>query len=363
MKPSAEIATKADFSRIRYAQVWEDADILTEALAVGPDDDVLSIASAGDNVLSLAAAGPRRVVAVDLSPAQLACLALRIAAFRTLDHGDILGLVGSRSSASRTALYRACRSALDPASREFWDDRPRVIESGIGAGGKFESYFRLFREFALPLVHSQATVGRLLGHREPAERAAFYDRTWNTWRWRAMFRVFFSRTVMGALGRDPSFFRFVEGSVADRILARTQHALAVLDPSENPYLHWILTGTHGEALPHYLREENFAAVRANLDAIVPRLGAIESALDGAFTKFNLSDVFEYLPPDAGRELMRRLLDAAAPGARMAYWNMLAPRRGAEWMPEKLMPLGDLAADLFARDRAFFYSAFLVEEVR
>ena len=30
----------------------------------------------------------------------------------------------------------------------------------------------------------------------------------------AMFRMFFSRTVMGRFGRDPSFFRYVEGDVA-----------------------------------------------------------------------------------------------------------------------------------------------------
>ena len=31
--------------------------------------------------------------------------------------------------------------------------------------------------------------------------------------------------------------------------ARTRHALTELDPADNPYVHWILTGTHGDALP------------------------------------------------------------------------------------------------------------------
>ena len=30
----SEAAEHADFSRIRYAQVWEDADVLVEALGV-----------------------------------------------------------------------------------------------------------------------------------------------------------------------------------------------------------------------------------------------------------------------------------------------------------------------------------------
>ena len=54
--------------------------------------------------------------------------------------------------------------------------------------------------------------------------------------------MFFSRTVMGRLGRDPEFFRYVETDVAASILDRTRHALSVLDPAQNPYVYWILTG-------------------------------------------------------------------------------------------------------------------------
>ena len=70
-------------ARIRYAQVWEDADVLLEALDVQPGHVCVSIASAGDNALALLTQQPARVVvALDLSPAQLACLELRVAAYR-----------------------------------------------------------------------------------------------------------------------------------------------------------------------------------------------------------------------------------------------------------------------------------------
>lgn len=42
----SEVEDYADFNLIRYAQVWEDADILLEALEIKNDDNVLSIASA-----------------------------------------------------------------------------------------------------------------------------------------------------------------------------------------------------------------------------------------------------------------------------------------------------------------------------
>ena len=117
----AEIAGRADFSAVRYAQCWEDADVLLEGLDIRPGHACLSIASAGDNVMAMLARGPDRVIALDLSPAQIACLELRVAAYRALDHGGLLELIGSRPSRRRDALYRRCRSLLSADARRFWD--------------------------------------------------------------------------------------------------------------------------------------------------------------------------------------------------------------------------------------------------
>src|SRR3974390_1287912 len=103
-----EAATRADFSIIRYAQCWEDADALLSALDPQPGHVCFSIASAGDNALALLSRGSARVIAVDLNPAQLACLELRVAAYRELAHGELLEFVGSRSSRRRTDLFRRC---------------------------------------------------------------------------------------------------------------------------------------------------------------------------------------------------------------------------------------------------------------
>ena len=59
---------KIDHSTLRYAQCWEDADILLEALDIQPGDTCLSIASGGDNTLAMLGKGPERVIAIDLNP-------------------------------------------------------------------------------------------------------------------------------------------------------------------------------------------------------------------------------------------------------------------------------------------------------
>lgn len=363
---ASEAAEHADFSAIRYAQCWEDADILLAGLDIRPGDTCLSIASAGDNALALLCQSPARVIALDLNPAQLFCLELRVAAFRELSHPELLELIGSTPSRQCPQLYRRCRPLLTTAACTFWDNRPEMIESGIGSAGKFERYFALFRERILPLVHTRTRIEQLLAGGDESQRASFYLQEWNTWRWRLLFRLFFSRFVMGRLGRDPSFFRYVQGSVAERILDRTRHALTELDPAENPYLQWILTSRHTRALPCALRPENFEIIRSNLDRLEWRCQPLETFLeeegDAAIDRYNLSDIFEYMSEANYRQLLERLCRAGRPGGRLAYWNMLAPRRRPESLAAQLRPLDEVAQRLFREDKAFFYSAFIVEEI-
>jgi S-adenosylmethionine-diacylglycerol 3-amino-3-carboxypropyl transferase len=362
----SEVATGTNFSEIRYAQCWEDADILLAGLDVQPGDTCLSIASAGDNTLALLSKQPARVVALDLSAAQLACLELRVAAYRELAHGELLELTGSRPSSSREELYRRCRSQLTPDTRRFWDAHGAEVAAGIGSAGKFERYFSLFRRRVLPLVHTHARVEQLLNDRTLEERMAFYEQHWDIWRWRAMFRLFFSRAVLGRSGRDPRFFQYVEGSVAERLLARVRQGLTEVNPAENPYVQWILTGQHLSTLPYALRAENFEAIRANLDRLEWQCTSMEDFLAsvgrGAIDRFNLSDIFEYISEENYASMLEQLVRAGRPGGRLVYWNMLAPRSRPAAFAALLQPLTELAQQLYLKDKAFFYSAFIIEEI-
>ena len=351
---------------VAYAQCWEDADVLLEALDVRPGQRCLSIASGGDNTLALLAKAPASVIAVDLNPAQIACLELRVAAYRELEHPQLLELLGSSPSRRRGALYRRCRALLSAEARAFWDARDEDIERGAAAAGRFERYLALFRERVLPFIHPRGRVERLLLGGAPAEREAFYAREWDSFAWRSVFRLFFSRAVMGLAGRNRAYFRYAQGSIAEHLLERLRHACTVLDPAQNPYLQWILTGFHPHALPFALRPENFEAIRANLDRLQWRCARLEDYLaeaagDGV-DRCNLSDAFEYLPQDRYEQVLLMLLRAARPGCRLAYWNLLVPRRRPEALALALRPLLAQSARLHAADKAFFYGDFVLEEV-
>lgn len=361
-----DIAARASFETIRYAQVWEDADVLVAALRPQARDTVVSIASAGDNALALLAEGCERVIAVDLNPAQLACVRLRVAAYKILTHSELLELLGSRTSARRRSLLEQVAVTLSPEDQRFWARiKDKVVQHGVAGAGKFESYFRLFRSWVLPFIHNRETVDELLRHRPEDERKEFYEKHWNIWGWRLMLKGFFSRQMMGRFGRDPAFFDHVEGSPAEHVARLTRKALVDQDPSDNPYLHWILRGFHGEALPRALTQERFEMVRDRLDRLELRLCTVETLAEEGVKAdcFNLSDIFEYMSPEAHHAAYKTILDAARPGARIAYWNMMAPRRAPPALVKYVKPNPELEAKLKPLDKAFFYSDFVIEEVR
>ena len=145
-----------------------------------------------------------------------------------------------------------------------------------------------------------------------------------------LLRVFFSPVLMGRMGRDPEFFRYVEGSIAEQVSERARYAMTVLPTDTNPYLQYIATGNFSTALPRYLRVEHFEAIRGGLDRLTLFHGTIEQAAaehgaDG-FDGFNLSDIFEYVSDETSRVLYGKLLMQANLGARIAYWNTFVPRR-------------------------------------
>ena len=360
----APIQDRADFDRIRYAQLWEDADVLNAAMGDVSGDAVVSICSAGDNALGLLLLDPARVHAVDLSPAQIECLNLRLGAYRTLEHEAFLELMGARPSTRRAGLLKQALSETSDDTRGFWLAlEPDVVAHGAGGVGKFERYFRLFARFGLPLTHSRATIRDLFEPRTEAGRARFFARRFDNWRWRMLVRLFFSRFAMARLGRDPAFFDHVEGSVSDHVFSRLHHAGVATDPSENPYLHWVMTGTHGRALPLPWRAEAYETIRNRIDRITPHLGPLEEIEARDIAGFNLSDIFEYMPEPVHEAVYGTVLNMARPGARLVYWNMMAPRRVPARFADRVETLAEIETAGKTRDKAFFYSDFVVEQVR
>lgn len=361
-----EIQNRAKFDKIRYANCWEDPLLLLESFDIKPNSKCISIASAGDNSLSLLTKNPEIVYAVDLSVPQIACCELKKYAIKFLDYETFLKLLGFKACDNRLEIYKSIEENLSLQSRYYFENNSQIIKDGIIHQGKFEHYFQLFATKIMPLVHNQKNLTELFLPKSIQAQKLFYDKTWNNWKFKALFKVFFNKFVMGRLGRDKEFFKYVDTAmISKNIKERADRALRDVPTWNNPYVNYILLNNFDYSLPHFALEENFNIIKNNIDALEIKTGTInEVALESGikFDCFNLSDIFEYMDNDLFKDISLQLLANANCGAKFCYWNMMVDRRISEILPDNFEYKNELSKELYLKDRAFFYKNFLIDEV-
>ena len=358
--PELTVSQKASFDFIRYATVWEDPKVLIEALKIKKNERVLSIASAGDNCFSLLMGDPAYVVAADISPVQLYLTELKIKAIQTLPYEDVLAFLGYKHSENRTQLFEKIAPFLSKeAEAYFRNTLSRWVSTGIIHQGKFEKYFQIFSSKVLPLIHRKWKIEKLLSPKTDLEQRQFFLQHWNTRRWRWLFKLFFSRTVMGWLGRDPEFLKQVEIPVSDFILNQAEKHLSSSQATQNPFLRYNLTGSFGDLLPHYLQPQNYEFIKTRIHRISLFHGFAEDAITqyGPFHAMNLSNIFEYMNVHEFEQTAQKLVYGLLPGGRMAYWNLMVKRRCSE-VATHLIEQTNLMSELRPKDHGYFYSGIV-----
>lgn len=363
---SKEIQHRAKFDKIRYANCWEDSELLLESFEITSTSKCISIASAGDNSLSLLVKNPQLVYAVDLSIPQIACCELKKYAVKFLDYDTFLKFLAFKPCDNRLEIYKSIENNLSLQSRYYFEHNPQIIQSGIIHQGKFEHYFQLFANKIMPLVHNQKNLTELFLPKPLQAQKLFYDRTWNNWKFKALFKVFFNKFVMGRLGRDKEFFKYVDTAlISKNIKERADRALRDVQTWNNPYLNYILLKNFDYALPHFAKEENFKIIKQNIDSLKITTGTINEVAKSSGLKFdcyNLSDIFEYMDKDLFKDISLQLLSSANVGAKFCYWNMMVDRRISEILPENFEYKKEKSEELYLKDRAFFYKNFIIDEV-
>jgi S-adenosylmethionine-diacylglycerol 3-amino-3-carboxypropyl transferase len=98
---------------------------------------------------------------------------------------------------------------------------------------------------------------------------------------------------------------------------------------------WIFA-SRGDFLPTALRTRNRDTIRSRLNRITWRSQSLEAALgvvpEKSVDRFNLGVTFESTSEAAYHHLLKAIIRAARPGARLVYWNTLTLRSRHETMP-------------------------------
>lgn len=358
-----QLTDRVNFEFIRYANCWEDADILLEGLNPKPQSKILSIGSAGDNSFSLLITNPELIVAVDINLVQLYLIELKKACIKHFSQEQTLAFLGFTNSTNRKQQFEIIQTELSEEAKAYWQTYFSLIEFGLIHQGKFEKYFQLFCKKILPWIHTKKTITELFREKSAQEQKAFYDKHWNTWRWRLLFKIFFSKYVMGKYGRDPEFLKQVNVNVGEFIFKKAEQQLQSKKAQRNFILHYNLTSSFGNNYPHYLRKENYDLIKKNINRLKIHKGYAEEAIKeyGQFDAMNLSNIFEYLDNETFSKVATDLINGSNPDAKLAYWNLMVPRK-ISTINTKANYQKEVSQNLSQKDKGFFYSQFIVDQI-
>jgi len=314
---------------VKYSSCWEDAYLLADSLAIDENSDVLSIASAGDNSLYLLSKHPKSMTCIDMNPVQIYLCQLKEAAIKWLNFNDFEALLGFVSGNKRGVIFENLSPKLPPACRAFFTENIELIEKGIIHQGKLEKYFQLFAARILPLIHSQAEIQKLFTSKSVEAQTAYYHKVWNNWRWKAFFRIFFSKGVMGLLGREKAKMKYVSGKVGKQIFATAEKHLKSKGCQRNYLLKYILSGGYYNERPPYAYAESFKQAKLWLqqNEIVYAESNLEEWLSQGekYNRFNLSNIFEYMSQEEFESNIRAIEKSSIIGTKICFWNLMVPR--------------------------------------
>jgi S-adenosylmethionine-diacylglycerol 3-amino-3-carboxypropyl transferase len=318
--------------RLFFAQVREDPRLEIEALAPLADARVVVVSSGGCTALSLLAAGAGHVTAVDLNAAQNHLVELKVAALRWLTMPEIMSFFGVARGTSkrRVRTYGTIRPLLSERAAEFWDTREELLGRGALACGVSEQFISVVVKVVKLFIHGRRKIERLLALESLEEQREFFDREWNTRRWRLLFPALLNRWTFNRT-YDPAFFRGVENpSFAAHFRRLLEHALCDVPVRNNYFLHQMLLGTYPnrvpDGVPPYLERTQREVLHARLDCLELVDGGYREYLatleDSSVDAFALSNICEWLDQTGVDQLFEQVVRVAKPGARFCFRNFV-----------------------------------------
>ena len=370
------------FRGLVYPQIWEDPVVDMAAMEIKPHHHLVTIASGGCNVLSYLEASPARITAVDLNRSHVALTRLKLAGLVSLPGWqDFYRFFGEADDRQNTHDYRRyLRPVIDGDTRKYWEGRGWTGKKRVK---NFQSN-----------IYRKGLLGRFIGMGHVMARLYGCDlRALLTCRSVEQQRQFFETEIaplfqkplvkwltdqkvsLYGLGIPPAQYEALAGGgrMAD-VLHQRLERLSCGFPLRENYFTWQAFG-RGYApgasgpLPPYLREDNFALLRANAGRVTVSQISLTDALEAmpakSVDRFVLLDAQDWMTDIQLNALWRAISRAATPQARVIFRTagtetILPGRVDAEvlrhWHYEtsRSRELGD-------RDRSSIYGGFHIYE--
>lgn len=343
---------------LNFTSANEDGASELAALALQPADHVLCLTASGARPLDLLLGAPARITAIDINPVQNELLRLKIAAFRALDHEDLLAWLGITQTPRRLHLHSTVEALLPPASRAFWQTRRRAIAAGIWHSGRWERVLRL------GAAGTRMIRGR---HIDTLFEAATLEAQARIWHdhfddgiWHSAVRLLSRRWFWTRIIGEPGGAFLPDPSASEaRLTGLFRRASETFFFRDSDFAALIFRGRHtaGGALPLHLQPQNIPVIRERLDRIhIAEAGLADLGTSGLgpFDAFSLSDFGSYCSGEAYDACWHGILAAASPGARFCERIFMNPIRPGPALAPHIRIDDAQSAALTAADRAIIY---------
>jgi S-adenosylmethionine-diacylglycerol 3-amino-3-carboxypropyl transferase len=330
------------FSGLVYPQIWEDPEVDMEAMQLGEGHRLVTIASGGCNLLAYLSRSPASVDAVDLNRAHVALNRLKLAAFRHLpSHQDVFRFFGEPGNRHNGAAYdHFIAPNLDDETRRYWERRTLRGRRRISA---FERNF--YRTgalgFFIGLGHRAARLygvdpAAIMATRTQREQRRFFEEELAPIFRKRLVRWSTSlKSSLFALGIPPAQYDALVGDEGEmaRVLSMRLEKLACHFALRDNYFAWQAFARRypkpGEAaLPAYLDEANYPAIRANVDRVEIHhrniVDLLETKPDGSVDRFVLLDAQDWMTDLQLNALWSEITRTAAQDARVIFRTAAEP---------------------------------------
>ncbi|MCJ8508567.1 DUF3419 family protein [Rhizobium lemnae] len=369
------------FSGLVYPQIWEDPDVDMAGMELSPGHSIVCIGSGGCNMLAYLSRHPSSIDVVDLNPHHIALNRLKLAAFRSLPgHSDIVRFLAMENvSGNVEAFDRVIAQNLDATSRTYWQKRRwngqrriEVFERNIyrtGLLGRFIAVGHLLARLHGVQLTELANAKSLREQRHVFDTriAPLFDKTLIKW-------LTSRKSSLFGLGIPPQQYDELasiatDGSIAS-VLRQRLEKLACHFPLKDNYFAWQAfmrrypTGDEG-SLPTYLKAENHAAIRENVDRVQVHHATFTELLASkpadSVDRYVLLDAQDWMSDQQLNDLWTEISRTAAGGARVIFRTAaeksiiegrLSPALRAQWTY-----LEERSHALNLQDRSAIYGGF------
>ena len=347
--------------KLVFTHNWEDPESDHAALKIKNDDAVLAITSGGCNVLGFLLYNPAVIYSIDINPTQSYLLELKIAAIKCLDFDEFISFAGLKENNNRLSLYKGMKPFLSKEALEFWNAHQKLLTNGFIMNGKYERFIQLAGKF-IHLLQGKKRVQGLLREKSKSEQEIYFDRIWNTKRFRYLFTILFNKRILAKRGLVADYFHFDDGSksFAESFYNRSKKAFRNIPVTGNYFLSLYLLGKYSndKEVPAYLKRENFELIKSSVDRIkiitAEAQGWIDTMPDESIDCFALSNICELMSEKDTHRLFSAVYRTARARARIIFRNLMIPRDVPDTLKNEIVKDASLSKHIFDTDRSFVY---------